>query len=517
MATLATFEMIGEKTMTSYIGALDLGTTSNRFIIFDHSGQIRGSHQMEHRQIFPRPGWVEHDPIEIWENAQTVIRGALAGAEIKGSEIAAVGITNQRETVVMWDKNTGKPYFNAIVWQCTRTDEICRELAREYGQDRFREKTGLPIATYFSGPKIRWILENVPEAKTACDKGDAWFGTIETWIIWWLTGGPNGGAHVTDVTNASRTMLMNLETLGWDDEILEAMAVPRQILPKIVPSIDRETWGLTSVNGPMGAEVPVCGALGDQQAALVGQTCFSVGEAKNTYGTGCFLLLNTGTAPVASRNGLITSVAYQIRDEQPIYCLEGSIAVAGALVQWLRDNLGMISSAPEIEDLAKTVQDTGGIYIVPAFSGLFAPYWRSDARGIIVGLTRFTHKGHIARAVLEANAYQTRDIIDAMYQDTGVALSALKVDGGMVKNDLLMQLQSDILNVAVIRPCVTETTALGAAYAAGLAMGYWGGLDDLRQHWAVDKTWYPNRVSELREKGYGGWKKAVERTFDWVE
>jgi len=503
--------------MTNYIGALDLGTTSNRFIIFDHSGQIRGSHQMEHRQIFPRPGWVEHDPIEIWENAQTVIRGALAGAEIKGSEIAAVGITNQRETVVMWDKNTGKPYFNAIVWQCTRTDEICRELAQEYGQDRFREKTGLPIATYFSGPKIRWILENVPEAKTACDKGDAWFGTIETWIIWWLTGGPNGGAHVTDVTNASRTMLMNLETLGWDDEILEAMAVPRQILPKIVPSIDRETWGLTAANGPMGAEVPVCGALGDQQAALVGQTCFSVGEAKNTYGTGCFLLLNTGTAPVASRKGLITSVAYQIRDEQPIYCLEGSIAVAGALVQWLRDNLGMISSAPEIEDLAKTVQDTGGIYIVPAFSGLFAPYWRSDARGIIVGLTRFIHKGHIARAVLEANAYQTRDIIEAMFQDTGVALSALKVDGGMVKNDLLMQFQYDILNVAVIRPCVTETTALGAAYAAGLAMGYWGGLDDLRQHWAVDKTWYPNRVSELREKGYGGWKKAVERTFDWVE
>jgi glycerol kinase len=517
MAPLATFGMIGEKTMTSYIGALDLGTTSNRFIIFDHSGQIRGSHQMEHQQIFPRPGWVEHDPIEIWENAQTVIRGALAGAEIKGSEIAAVGITNQRETVVMWDKNTGKPYFNAIVWQCTRTDEICRELAREYGQDRFREKTGLPIATYFSGPKIRWILENVPEAKTACDKGDAWFGTIETWIIWWLTGGPNGGAHVTDVTNASRTMLMNLETLGWDDEILEAMAVPRQILPKIVPSIDRETWGLTSANGPMGAEVPVCGALGDQQAALVGQTCFSVGEAKNTYGTGCFLLLNTGTAPVASRKGLITSVAYQIRGQQPIYCLEGSIAVAGALVQWLRDNLGMISSAPEIEDLAKTVQDTGGIYIVPAFSGLFAPYWRSDARGIIVGLTHFIHKGHIARAVLEANAYQTRDIIEAMYQDTGVALSALKVDGGMVKNDLLMQVQSDILNVAVIRPCVTETTALGAAYAAGLAMGYWGGLDDLRQHWAVDKTWYPNRVSELREKGYGGWKKAVERTFDWVE
>ena len=517
MAPLATFGMIGEKTMTNYIAALDLGTTSNRFIIFDHSGQIRGSHQMEHRQIFPRPGWVEHDPIEIWENAQTVIRGALAGAGIKGSEIVAIGITNQRETVVMWDKKTGKPYFNAIVWQCTRTDEICRELAREYGQDRFREKTGLPIATYFSGPKIRWILENVPEAKTACDKGDARFGTIETWIIWWLTGGPNGGAHVTDVTNASRTLLMNLETLGWDDEILEAMAVPRQILPKIVPSIDRETWGLTAANGPMGAEVPVCGALGDQQAALVGQTCFSVGEAKNTYGTGCFLLLNTGTAPVPSRKGLITSVAYQIRGQQPIYCLEGSIAVAGALVQWLRDNLGMISSAPEIEDLAKTVQDTGGIYIVPAFSGLFAPYWRSDARGIIVGLTRFTHKGHIARAVLEANAYQTRDIIDAMFQDTGVALSALKVDGGMVKNDLLMQLQSDILNVAVIRPCVTETTALGAAYAAGLAMGYWGGFDDLRQHWAVDKTWYPNRVSELREKGYGGWKKAVERTFDWVE
>ena len=503
--------------MVKYVGALDQGTTSNRFIIFDHGGRIVGLDQKEHEQIFPQPGWVEHNPMEIWQNTREVIRGALANAGLTGSDLAAIGITNQRETTVIWDKKTGEPFENAVVWQCTRTDDICKQLMRDQGQNRFRDKTGLPIATYFSGPKIKWILDNVAPARQAADKGQALFGTMETWIIWWLTGGPDGGAHVTDVTNASRTMLMDLQTLQWDPEILRAMDIPPQILPRIVPSSDSSTWGTSLKDGPLEASVPVCGALGDQQAALVGQTCFDMGEAKNTYGTGCFLLLNTGTTPTVSRQGLLTTLGYQIDDKAPVYCLEGSIAITGALVQWLRDNLGLISSAPEIETLAQTVDDNGGAYFVPAFSGLFAPYWRSDARGVIVGLTRYVNKGHIARAVLEASAYQTCDIVKAMNKDSGVELSRLKVDGGMVANEVLMQFQADMLNVPVIRPKVSETTALGAAYAAGLAVGFWSGQDELRQNWAEDKTWQPSMAETDREKYYRDWKKAVDRTFNWVE
>jgi len=503
--------------MAKYIGALDLGTTSNRFIVFDRRGNIVGQDQMEHEQIFSRPGWVEHDPMEIWRNTRAVIRGALGKTGVSGKDLAAIGITNQRETTVVWDKTSGQPFSNAVVWQCTRTDEICRRLEKHYGQDGFREKTGLPVSTYFSGPKIRWILDEVFAARAAAEQGTALFGTIETWIIWWLTGGPQGGAHVTDVSNASRTMLMNLETLEWDDEILEVLSIPRGILPRIVPSIDENTWGHTLREGAFGATVPVCGALGDQQAALVGQVCFNTGEAKNTYGTGCFLLLNTGHAPVVSHRGLVTTVGYQVRGKKPVYCLEGSIAIAGALVQWLRDNLGLISTAPEVEDLARTVENNGGAYIVPAFSGLFAPHWRSDARGALVGLTRFVNKGHLARAVLEATAYQTRDIVEAMNADSGVALTKLKVDGGMVANDLLMQIQADILDVPVIRPQVTETTALGAAYAAGLAAGYWSGFEELASNWAEDRTWSPQVAPEAREEGYKYWRKAVTRTFDWLD
>ena len=503
--------------MDRYIGAVDQGTTSTRFIIFDRRGQVIGLDQKEHAQIFPRPGWVEHDPREIWQNTQDVVRGALAKVNLEGSNLAAIGITNQRETTVLWDRKTGLPFYNAIVWQCTRTQEICKVLSKEGGQDRFRRKTGLPIATYFSGPKIKWILDNVPQARSAADRGDAFFGTMETWLIWWLTGGPNGGTHVTEVTNASRTMLMDLDSLEWDDEILEILEIPRQMLPRIMPSSDTRTWGTTLEDGPLSAKIPVCGALGDQQAALVGQACFEIGEAKNTYGTGCFLLLNTGTTPVVSQHGLITTVAYKMGDHKPIYCLEGSIAIAGALVQWVRDNLGLITEAREIEDLALGVEDNGGVYFVPAFSGLFAPHWRADARGVVVGLTRYANKGHLARAVLEATAYQTRDIVEAMDKDSGVKLSKLKVDGGMVVNNLLMQFQADTLNVPVIRPKITETTALGAAYAAGLAVGFWSDLDNLRQNWAEDKTWHPAMVPETRENGYQEWKKAVERTLNWVE
>ena len=503
--------------MAKYVGALDQGTTSNRFIIFNHSGQIVAVDQKEHEQIFPQPGWVEHDPLEIWQNTQSVIRGALEKANIVGSDLAAVGITNQRETTMLWDKNTGKPFTNAIVWQCTRTDKICKELSRDQGQNRFRDITGLPIATYFAGPKIKWILDNVAAARSAADNGEAFFGTMESWIIWWLTGGPGSGSHVTDVTNASRTLLMDLNTLQWSGEILKDLGIPHQILPRIVPSSDSRTWGNTLKDGPLKAEVPVCGALGDQQAALVGQTCFDMGEAKNTYGTGSFLLLNTGHTPVPSRQGLLTTMGYQINDQRPVYCLEGSIAITGALVQWLRDNLGLISDAPEIEKLAATAEDNGGAYFVPAFSGLFAPYWRSDARGVIVGLTRYVNKGHIARAVLEASAYQTRDIVEAMNKDSGVELSRLKVDGGMVGNELLMQFQSDILGVPVIRPKVSETTALGAAYAAGLAVGFWSGAEELRKNWAEDKTFHPAMESAIRETYCRQWKKAVERTFNWVD
>lgn len=503
--------------MPKYIGALDLGTTSNRFIIFDHGGNIIGLDQIEHEQIFPRPGWVEHDPREIWQNCEAVIRGALNKTGIGGKDLQAVGITNQRETTVLWDKTTGKPFCNAIVWQCTRTDDICRRLSKEYGHDRFREKTGLPVASYFSGPKIQWILENVSEAKTAAQKGLALFGTIETWIIWWLTGGPEGGAHVTDVTNASRTLMMDLKTLQWDQEILTLLGIPEQILPRIVPSIDHRTWGHTRKNGPFQATIPICGALGDQQASLVGHTCFEVGETKNTYGTGCFLLHNTGEKIVASKQGLLTTIAYQVRGQNPVFCLEGSVAVAGALVQWLRDNLGIIQAAPEIEKLALSVENNGGAFIVPAFSGLFAPYWRSNARGAIMGLTRFVSNGHLARAVLEATAYQTRDIVEAMNRDSGVTLSDLKVDGGMVQNNLLMQIQADILDLPVVRPQMSEITALGAAYAAGVAANFWSGFQELKKNWVVDRRWEPQTDKEVRRQGYAYWQKAVQRTFDWLE
>jgi glycerol kinase len=503
--------------MSKYIGAVDLGTTSNRFIIFNHSGNIIGLDQIEHEQIFPRPGWVEHDPREIWQNCEAVIRGALNKTGIGGKDLQAVGITNQRETTVVWDKTTGKPFYNAIVWQCTRTDDICRRLSKEYGHDRFREKTGLPVASYFSGPKIQWILENVSEAKTAAQKGLALFGTIETWIIWWLTGGPEGGAHVTDVTNASRTLMMDLKTLQWDQEILTILGIPEQILPRIVPSIDHRTWGHTRKNGPFQATIPICGALGDQQASLVGHTCFEVGETKNTYGTGCFLLHNTGDKIVASKQGLLTTIAYQVRGQNPVFCLEGSVAVAGALVQWLRDNLGIIQAAPEIEKLALSVENNGGAFIVPAFSGLFAPYWRSNARGAIMGLTRFVSNGHLARAVLEATAYQTRDIVEAMNRDSGVTLSDLKVDGGMVQNNLLMQIQADILDVPVIRPQMSEITALGAAYAAGVATNFWSGFQELKKNWVEERRWEPQTDKEDRRQGYAYWQKAVQRTFDWLE
>jgi len=498
--------------MAEYVGALDQGTTSTRFMIFNHSGGVVGIDQKEHEQIYPKPGWVEHDALEIWTRSQEVIRGALQKTGIKATDLAAVGVTNQRETAVVWDRRTGKPVHNAIVWQDTRTDTICNELAKDGGQDRFRGKVGLPLATYFSGPKVKWLLENVEGLRAKAEAGDLAFGNIDTWCIWNLTGGVNGGVHVTDVSNASRTMLMNLETLDWDPEILSIMGIPRSMLPQIRPS--SETYG--KCVGDL-AGIPVAGDLGDQQAAIFGQTCYSVGEAKNTYGTGCFMLLNTGTTPVQSKNGLLTTLGYKIGNQPAVYCLEGSIAITGALVQWLRDNLGMIATSGDIEGLAKTVEDNGGVYFVPAFSGLFAPYWKSDARGVIAGLTRYVNKGHIARAVLEATAWQTREVLDAMNADSGVALTALKVDGGMVYNELLMQFQADVLGVPVIRPKVAETTALGAAYAAGLAVGFWTEVEELRKNWQVDHTWEPKMDAKEREKEYKLWKKAVTRTFDWVE
>ncbi len=501
--------------MGNYVGAIDLGTTSNRFIIFDKSGNIIGHDQKEHEQIFPKPGWVEHNPMEIWENTVEVIEKTLLKTNLTYKDIDSIGVTNQRETTVLWNKKSGKPYYNAIVWQCTRTDEICNDLAETYGQDRFREITGLPVATYFSGPKAKWILDNVPDARKDAEKGEVLFGTIETWIIWHLTGGSGKGSHITDISNASRTMMMDLKTLSWDEDILKILGVPSQMLPKIVPSIDKNTWGTTTKDGPFKGLIPVCGALGDQQAALVGQTCFSKGEAKNTYGTGCFLLMNTGENIVASTHGLITTCGYQIRGEKPVYCLEGSIAIAGSLIQWLRDNLGIIKDAPEVEKLAKTVDDNGDVYIVPAFSGLFAPYWRSDARGIIAGLTRFANKGHIGRAALESCGYQTKDIVESMTKDSGVTLKKLKVDGGMVVNNLMMQFQSDILNVPVVRPKVIETTALGAAYAAGLATGFWSGIEDLKKNWAEDRTFTPAMREYNRAELYSGWKKAIEKSLSW--
>ena len=503
--------------MAKYVAAIDQGTTSTRCVLFDQGGQTVSIAQSEHHQLYPQPGWVEHDPLEIWERSQDVIAGAVAKAGALPGDIAAVGVTNQRETTIIWNRHTGQPYHNAIVWQDTRTKGICDELAADGGQDRFRAQVGLPLATYFSGPKIKWLLDNVEGVRDAAQRGVAIFGNIDTWEIWWLTGGPDGGAHVTDVTNASRTMLMNLETLAWDEQILGVLGIPQQMLPRIVPSSDPETWGETSKDGPFSDTIPVCGALGDQQAALVGQTCYRVGEAKNTYGTGCFLLLNTGTRPITSHTGLLTTLAYRMGDEPAIFALEGSIAVTGALVKWLRDNLGLISHTSEIERLARTVEDNGGIYFVPAFSGLFAPHWRSDARGIIAGLTGYVNKGHLARAALEATAYQTREVLHAMEVDSGVALKELMVDGGMVHNELLMQFQSDILGVPVVRPGLSETTSLGAAYAAGLAVGFWNSLDDLRAHWKRDRVWEPQMGESTRERHYRDWLKAVERTLNWVK
>jgi glycerol kinase len=496
--------------MAEYAAAVDQGTTSTRFMVFDHSGQVVSVDQKEHEQIYPKPGWVEHDANEIWQRTQEVIGAGLE--KVKASDIAGVGVTNQRETTVVWDRSTGEPVYNAIVWQDTRTDQICNELSADGGQDRFRSKTGLPIATYFSGPKIKWILENVDGVREKAESGDVIFGNIDTWVIWYLTGGADGGVHVTDVTNASRTMMMDLQTLDWDEEILGILGVPRAMLPEIKAS--SEVYGEAKGNL---SGVPVAGDLGDQQAALFGQTCFSVGEAKNTYGTGNFLLLNTGNEIVPSKSGLITGLGYKIGDQQAVYMLEGSIAITGALVQWLRDNIGLISSAPEVEDLAKTVDDNGGVYFVPAFSGLFAPYWRNEARGVIAGMTRYVNKGHIARATLEATAWQTKEVVDAMNTDSGVDLTSLKVDGGMVYNELLMQFQADVLDVPVIRPTVAETTSLGAAYAAGLATGFWSEVEDLRANWGKDKEWTPQMDPQEREKEYGYWKKAVTRTFDWLD
>jgi glycerol kinase len=498
--------------MAQYAGALDQGTTSTRFMIFDHSGKVVGVDQKEHEQIYPKPGWVEHDPLEIWQRCEEVIKGALKKTGAKPSDLAAVGVTNQRETTVVWEKSSGKPVYNAIVWQDTRTDQIVNQFAKDGGQDRLRPKTGLPLATYFSGPKIKWILDNVNGVRDRAERGEILFGNIDTWCIWNLTGGPDGGAHVTDVTNASRTMLMNLETLDWDDDILKLMGIPRAMLPQVRGSSDVYGEARGDLKG-----IPVAGDLGDQQAALFGQTCFSVGEAKNTYGTGNFLLLNTGNKPVQSKSGLLTTLGYKIGDQPAVYCLEGAIAITGALVQWLRDNIGLIKTSPEIEDLAKSVDDNGGVYFVPAFSGLFAPYWKNDARGVIAGLTRYVTKGHIARAALEATAWQTKEVVEAMNKDSGVDLTSLKVDGGMVFNDTLMQFQADVLDVPVIRPTVAETTSLGAAYAAGLAVGFWKEVEDLRANWGKDKEWKPKMDAAERDKEYKFWKKAVTRTFDWVE
>jgi glycerol kinase len=505
--------MVGSAAMSPrFIAAIDQGTTSSRCMLFDAAGAIVASAQKEHRQIYPRPGWVEHDALEIWANVQEVIAGALAKADASAADIAAVGITNQRETTVVWEKATGRPIANAIVWQDTRTDKLVEELGGEVGQDRFREVCGLPLATYFSGPKVRWLLDNTPGARAAAESGELLFGTIDAWLIWNLT-----GRHVTDVTNASRSMLMALKTLAWDDGLLDAIGVPRAMLPEIRPS--SEVYG--PARGVLDG-VPVASALGDQQAALFGQTCFSPGEGKCTYGTGSFLLVNTGERPVMSNSGLLTTVGYQIAGAAPVYALEGAIAVAGSLVQWVRDNLGLIATAPEIEPLARSVADNGGCYFVPAFAGLFAPHWRSDARGVIAGLTGYVSKGHIARAVLEAVAWQTREVVDAMAADAlagdgGAQLTALKVDGGMTANELLMQFQADVLDVPVVRPAITETTALGAAYAAGLAVGFWPDIATLKSHWRKDAEWRPAMAAATRDHEYRQWRKAVERTLNWVD
>jgi glycerol kinase len=499
--------------MTRYVGAIDQGTTSTRFIVFDRGGNIITSVQMEHRQIFPKPGWVEHDPMEIWQNTQEVAGAALARAGLGASDLAAVGITNQRETTILWDRRSGKPLHNALVWQDTRVDQLVAQYAKDGGPNRFRAKTGLPLASYFSGLKLQWLLDSVPGARAKAQSGDILFGNIDTWLLWNLTGGSAGGLHMTDVTNASRTQLMNLATLDWDGGLLEELLIPRAVLPRIVAS--SEIYGEARM--PALAGVPIAGILGDQQAALVGQACFRPGEAKNTYGTGCFLLMNTGEKPIASTAGLVTTVAYQMAQEKACYALEGSIAVTGALVQWLRDNLGLIGSSNEVEKLAGEVEDNGGVYFVPAFSGLYAPHWNERARGTIMGLTRYVTRSHIGRAVLEATAYQTREVLGAMEKDSSIRIPELRVDGGMVGNELLMQFQADILDIPVVRPKITETTALGAAYAAGLAVGYWRNREDLVSNWMVDKRWKPQMPQTRRSALYGSWQKAVARSLDWLD
>ena len=499
--------------MASYIGALDQGTTNTRFIVFDCNGRIVCAAQKEHAQIYPQPGWVEHDPEEICRATQTVIREAMAARGLAAADLAAIGITNQRETTVVWNRKTGKLVTNAIVWQDTRTSDYVSELARQGGQDRFRAKTGLPLSTYFSSLKIRWILDHVRGAREQAGTGDLLFGNIDTFLVWHLTGGPHGGIHVTDVTNASRTQLMNLETLAWDRELLDVFGIPEAMLPKICSS--SEVYGEVK-EGPLSG-VPIAGILGDQQAALVGQTCFRPGEAKNTYGTGCFLLMNTGKQPVQSKCGLLTTVAFKFGGKPAHYALEGSIAITGALVQWLRDNLGLIGASSEVETLARSVQDNGGVYFVPAFSGLYAPYWKHNARGIITGLTRYANKGHLARAVLEATAFQTREVVEAMEKDCGAGLEVLRVDGGMVENDLLMQFQADILNRPVVKSSINETTSLGAAYAAGLAVGFFKNTEDLCKKWTAAHTWTPNLDDKARREMYRLWKKAVTRSFDWID
>ena len=498
--------------MSKYIGAIDQGTTSSRFILFDHAGDIVSVAQKEHEQIYEKPGWVEHDAAEIWRNTQEVIGAALAQEDLNSSDVAAVGIANQRETTVLWDPKTGKPLHNALVWQDTRVNELVAAYTADGGQDRFRAQTGLPLASYFSGLKLQWLLDNVPNARAMAEAGEAIFGTIDSWVVWNLTGGPDGGLHVTDVTNASRTQLMNLATLDWDDELLSAFKIPRAVLPRIVPS--SEVYAASKLTTL--ADVPVAGILGDQQAALVGQACLEAGEAKNTYGTGCFLLMNTGTEPRQSTQGLLTTVGYQFGADDAHYALEGSVAITGALVQWLRDNLGLISDSAEIESLAREAEDNGDVYFVPAFSGLYAPHWKESARGVIAGLTRYANKSHIARAALEATAYQTREVLDAMERDSGIPIQELRVDGGMVANELLMQFQADILNTPVVRPKISETTALGAAYAAGLAVGYWSSAEEIKTNWAVDKTWTPAMSDSTRQELYASWQKAVTRSFDWV-
>jgi glycerol kinase len=504
--------------LAEFVASIDQGTTSTRCMIFDHDGNEVGRHQLEHQQILPRAGWVEHNPVEIWERTQSVVMSALNNTRLSATDLVALGITNQRETTLVWNRKTGRPYCNAIVWQDTRTDHIAAALDRDGRGEVIRRKSGLPPATYFSGGKLQWMLENVEGLRADAERGDAMFGTPDSWVLWNLTGGAShGGVHVTDVTNASRTMLMNLETLDWDDELLGFFGIPRQMLPDIRPSSSPEPYGMTHPDGPADGEVPVTASLGDQQAAMVGQVCLRPGEAKNTYGTGNFLLLNTGEKIVRSNNGLLTTLCYQFGAAKPVYALEGSIAVTGSAVQWLRDQLGIISGASDSETLASQVEDNGGVYFVPAFSGLFAPYWRSDARGAIVGLSRFNSNAHVARATLEAICYQSRDVVDAMAADSGVRLEVLKVDGGVTLNELCMQIQADVLGVEVSRPVVAETTALGAAYAAGLAVGYWKDPEDLRANWQESRRWTPRWTDEQRAAGYAGWQKAVQRTLDWVE